>query len=116
MTYPMMNSPRDWIPAARHKRSQNTPLVTPVDEVIGLADALMLVSSRTEGKLRPVATRIVANSTPFRMRCQLRRVALQPSPEKSCSRTLARHAKSQLPRMPFLGTWEAIRLRIQGRQ
>jgi hypothetical protein len=35
----------------RHKRSQNTGVVYPlVDEVIAVVDALMRISSRTEGE------------------------------------------------------------------
>jgi hypothetical protein len=44
-----MKQPTDWMPAVRHKRSQNTRGVfTLVDEVMPVVDALMTISSRTE--------------------------------------------------------------------
>src|SRR5438034_8846675 len=47
----MMNKPTDWMPLVRHKRSQNTGVVyTLVDEVMTVLDALMRISSRTEGE------------------------------------------------------------------
>jgi hypothetical protein len=49
MTYPMMKSPRDWMPAERHKRSQNAGVVyTLVDEVLAVVDALMGFSFRKQ--------------------------------------------------------------------
>jgi hypothetical protein len=49
MTYAMMNSPTDWMPLERHKRSQNTAVVyTLVDEIVAVVDLLMRISSPTE--------------------------------------------------------------------
>ncbi len=46
MMYAMMKQPMDWMPAVRHKRSQNARLVsTLVDEVIALVDVLMRLLS-----------------------------------------------------------------------
>jgi hypothetical protein len=49
MTYAMMNSPTDWMPLERHKRSQNTGVVyTLVDEIVSVVEAVMRVSSQAE--------------------------------------------------------------------
>src|SRR5260370_42489406 len=56
----MMKSRRDRMPAERHKRSQNAPVVyTLVDEALpAVDDALMGISSRTEGEFgSPAALR-----------------------------------------------------------
>src|ERR1700722_7891911 len=56
MVYPMMKSPRDWMPAERHKRSQNAGVVyTLVDEVLATLDALMRISSWIEIKVNSEA-------------------------------------------------------------
>jgi hypothetical protein len=41
MMYARIKQPNDWIPPERHKRSQNTLLLTPVDGEIDLVDALI---------------------------------------------------------------------------
>jgi hypothetical protein len=39
------------MPLVRHKRSQNALVFTPVDELVAVVDALMMISSRTEKEI-----------------------------------------------------------------
>src|ERR1700730_3918952 len=51
-----MKRTTNWMPLARHKRSQNTLVVyTLVDGGLAMVDALMRLSSRTEGEFRSPA-------------------------------------------------------------
>src|SRR6267143_4834944 len=54
----MMKSPTDWMPAVRHRRSQNAL----VDEVMAVVDALMRISSRTEGEFGSPAAEFFDNA------------------------------------------------------
>src|SRR3984893_6451641 len=48
MTQAMTKKATNWMPAERHKRSQNTLVFTPVDELVAVVDTLMRISSRTD--------------------------------------------------------------------
>src|SRR2546421_5933519 len=51
MTYAMMKQTRNWMPPVRQKRSQNALVLYALgDEVLAMVDALMRISSRTEGE------------------------------------------------------------------
>src|ERR1700674_1048974 len=55
MTYETMKKTTNWRPLVRHKRSQNTGVMYAlVDEVAGVVDALMSISSRTEDEFGSV--------------------------------------------------------------
>src|SRR3989442_5945137 len=52
MAQAMTKKTTNWMPAVRHRRSQNAGLVTPADEVVAATVvALKEISSRTEGEL-----------------------------------------------------------------
>src|ERR1700751_3787185 len=58
----MMKSPTDWMPAVRHRRSQNAGVVYAlVDEVTAVVDALMRISSRTECEFGSRAAKFFGN-------------------------------------------------------
>src|SRR6266699_5523396 len=62
--YATMKQRTDWMPAARHKRSQNAGVVSTLAEEVVLVDALMRISIQTESD----ATRGIAaeqNNTRF---------------------------------------------------
>jgi hypothetical protein len=49
-----MNKKMDWMPPVRHKRSQNAGVVyTLVDDVMAVVDALIKISFRPEGDVKP---------------------------------------------------------------
>src|SRR6267378_6748880 len=58
----MIKSPTDWMPAVRHRRSQNAGVVYAlVDEVTAVVDALMRISSRTECEFGSPAAKFFGN-------------------------------------------------------
>jgi hypothetical protein len=58
----MMKKKMDWMPPVRHKRSQNTAVGGPlVDEVMVVGDALMRISSPTEGEFASPAAEFFDN-------------------------------------------------------
>src|ERR1700730_17559786 len=62
MTYAMMKQTRNWMPPVRQKRSQNALMVyTLGDEVLATGDALMRISSRTEGEFGSPAALVAAH-------------------------------------------------------
>src|SRR5262245_58468668 len=61
--YATMKQRTDWMPAVRHKRSQNPGVVyTLLDEAVALVGAFMRISSRMEGKFGSVRRRVIGEA------------------------------------------------------
>src|SRR5712671_4404799 len=79
----MMKSPTDWMPAVRHRRSQNAGVVYAlVDEVIAGVDALMRISSRTCGECGSPAAKFFDNALARWCMADYWCEILRPEPER----------------------------------
>src|SRR5260221_13361882 len=79
----MMKSPTDWMPAVRHRRSQNAGVVYAlVDEVTAVVDALMRISSRTEYEFGSPAAKFFGNALVRQCSADDLGGMLRPGPEQ----------------------------------
>src|ERR1700730_4754835 len=79
----MMKSPTDWMPAVRHRRSQNAGVVYAlVDEVTAVVDALMRISSRTECEFGSPAAKFFDNALVRQCLADYWCEILRPEPER----------------------------------